>query len=86
MLFSRFRALFALFVLVVTAIGLVQFALLLTAGDALRSAGRAAVREAGMPAATCGSIAAAAQRRLATARLADVAGPIRAGVRAAAGR
>ena len=60
-----------------TRIGLVQFGLLLAAGDALRSAGRAAVQEAAMPEATCRSIAAAARRRLAAAHLANVVDPVR---------
>jgi hypothetical protein len=70
------RLFFSLSVLVVTTIGLVQFAFLLRAGDALRTAGRAAVHEAVMPRATCRSIAATAQRRLVAARLAEAADPV----------
>jgi hypothetical protein len=72
-----FQSLLGLLVLAITALGLVQFGLLLAAGDALRAAGRAAVQEAAMPQATCRSIAAAARRRLAAAHLADVVDPVR---------
>ena len=75
-----FHSLLGLPVLVVTALGLVQFGLLLAAGDALRSAGRVAIQEAAMPQATCRSIAAAARRRLAAAHLADVVDPVRVGI------